>query len=561
EFRDIHEQAEAEIESDATSRSLERLLQMLDQIGDLVIVGRVGAGIVYLNNVASALLGRAETGARLMDVLHPTTATFVMEQVLPTMLRSEQWIGDIAITLADHPDPDRIFSTTAIPVHDGDVVYYGVVMHDVTEARRQSDEQYVQARRDPLTGMPNRLALMEYLHAIDEHAAPDAHVSVCFLDLDNLKVVNDGLGHSAGDRLLQAVGQALLQHPGDLVARFGGDEFVVVHINHDPTAAIQAAEQVRRHIGTVRVPGVATHVGASIGVATYAVEALDPERILRDADAAMYVAKRTGRSRVVHFDESMRDVVARRFNLEASLRQALAHDELELHYQPVVSMASDRVIGFEALTRWPVSYPDEFIPVAEESGLIIPLGSWALDTALRTLRHLDGPGDGLDGRTMAVNVSAHQLSDPQFTTMVLDALSTHDITPHRLVLELTESILIDPSAEVDTALRKLHEAGVKLALDDFGTGHSSIGYLRRYPISILKLDTGYTQNLDDRSTLIIAEAIVNMAVRLGIEVIAEGVETDEQLATVVGMGITSAQGFLLGRAMPADELPARLRAP
>lgn len=564
EFRDIHELAEAEIESEATTRSLDRLLQMLDRIDDLVIVGRVGGGIMYLNTTASAALGQATAGQRLMDVLRPGTFDFVMTHILPAMTNAEQWTGDLAITV-DDPEPsgdaDRIFATTATPVVDGDVVYYGVIMHDVTEARRQSDALHSQARRDPLTGMPNRLALMEHLHAISERATAQSTVSVCFIDLDNLKVVNDGLGHSAGDQLLQAVGSALLHEQDDLVARFGGDEFVVVHVDDGPDDAARVAERVRSSISTVKVPGVATHVGASIGVATQEISDLDAERILRDADAAMYVAKRTGRSRVVHFDESMRSVAARRFMLENSLRQALAHDELDLHYQPVVSLESDQVVGFEALTRWSGAEPSEFIPVAEESGLIIPLGRWALSTALRTLTDLDGPLDGRDGLTIAVNVSAHQLFDPDFTGMVLDNLQACNVSPHRLVLELTESILIDPSEEVDSALRKLHQAGVLLALDDFGSGYSSIGYLRRYPISILKLDTGYTQNLDDRSTIIIAEAIVDMALRLGIEVIAEGVETEAQRATVVDMGITCAQGYLLGKAMPAIELPARLQAP
>lgn len=564
EFRDIHELAEAEIESESTTRSLDRLLQMLDRIDDLVIVGQVDGGILYLNTTASAALGHATAGQRLTDVLRPRTFDFVMTHILPAMTNAEQWTGDLAINVGDpeaSSDADRIFAVTATPVVDGDVIYYGVIMHDVTEVRRQSDALHAQARRDPLTGMPNRLALMEHLHAISERVAARGTVSVCFIDLDNLKVVNDGLGHSAGDRLLQAVGEALLYEREELVARFGGDEFVVVHIDDQPDDAVRVAERVRSDISTVRVPGVATHVGASIGVATQQVSDLDPERILRDADAAMYVAKRTGRSRIVHFDESMRSVAARRFMLENALRQALAHDELELHYQPVVSLESDRVIGFEALTRWTVADPNEFIPVAEESGLIIPLGSWALSTALQTLIDLDGPLDGRDGLTAAVNVSAHQLFDPDFTGMVLDNLSACDVSPHRLVLELTESILIDPSEEIDSALRKLHQAGVLLALDDFGTGYSSIGYLRRYPISILKLDTGYTQNLDDRSTVIIAEAIVDMALRLGIEVIAEGVETEAQRATVVDMGITCAQGYLLGRAMPASELPARLQAP
>ncbi len=551
EFRDVHHQVEAEQANETTSRAHARLVRVFDEVDDIVMVGRLGGGLVYLNRAAVAAFGEHPLDRVLVEGVDTDLRTFVLSVIQPALQQLEPWIGDLEIHADGEP---RTMATTVTPVNepDQDDIFFGVIMRDVTADRHHARSLASQARRDPLTGLPNRLALTEHLDAC-RHGAPDRTVSVCFIDLDNLKIVNDGLGHSAGDRLLRAVGAQLLTRPG-LVARFGGDEFVVVLHDHSQEEAVEEAEELLAAIRRVEVLGVVSSVTASVGVATSRREQLDPEAVIRDADAAMYVAKRTGRARVVHFDETMRAVAARRFVLESSLREALAHDHLEVHFQPVVSLATGQVSGLEALARWHAAVPSEFIPVAEDSGLIVPLGVWALRSSVAALAQIVATDPSTAGLRMGVNVSGHQLLDPTFPDLVLRALAEHGVDPHHLTLELTESVLIDPRDEIEAVLRRLRAAGVSLALDDFGSGYSSLGYLRRYPIDVLKLDNTYTQTLlHDPGTQVIVEAVVTMANRLGLRVVAEGVETEEQLAAVRELGIDWAQGYLLGRPAPLDQ--------
>ncbi|CAN5731972.1 hypothetical protein BH10ACT1_BH10ACT1_00200 [soil metagenome] len=559
EFRDVEDQIAAEKARLAASRAHDRMVRVVDEVDDMIMVGRLDVGLVYVNESAARIVGPDAVGKTLRSRLRPELNVFAAHVIEPAIRNLERWTGDVDVYL----DGDRrTMATTVTPVvEDGhDDVFYGVIMHDVTEARQHAIAMADQARRDPLTGLPNRLALMEHLEGHRSDGRPQERISICFIDLDNLKVVNDGLGHSAGDRLLRAVGAELLAQPGEIVARFGGDEFVVVYRDLSDAEAVHAAQSLLTAIEGVHVPGVSSHVTASVGVASCARRDLDPEGIIRDADAAMYVAKRTGRARIVAFDDAMREVVSRRFSIESSLRQALDDERLELHLQPVADlMNGDRLSGFEGLARWSEAAPSEFIPVAEDSGLIMPLGRWALHAALASQRRMGQIAPELSQLRMGVNVSGHQLQQPGFNAMVADALAEHEVDPETVVLELTESVLIESRQEVDRVLRDLRDLGLSLALDDFGSGYSSLGYLRRYPIDVLKLDTTYTQALlTDPGTRIIAEAIVTLASRLGLRVVAEGVETPEELEVVRELGITWAQGYLLGRPAPMSEVEAGL---
>lgn len=558
EYRDVQDQVVAEEAQLATTRDLDRLIRVFDEVDDMVMVTRLAAGLVYVNQAAATLLPPDPLGKPLVDQVRPELRRFVTDEVLPGIGRLERWTGDVDLTIGGEL---RTMATTVTPVSEPgqDEIYVAVIMRDVTSERSHARVLSRQARLDPLTGLPNRLALMEQLDATRATGDPSGLVAVSFIDLDNLKIVNDGLGHSAGDRLLRAVGAQLLTVPNGIVARFGGDEFVVVHTDQEPEAVVAAAEQVLAAIRRVHVVGVASHVTASVGVASCRRDLLDPEAIIRDADAAMYVAKRSGRARVVRFDDQMRNTVTRRFELETALRRDLADGRLEVHLQPVIALADDSLGGFEALARWTAASPTEFIPIAEDSGLIVPLGRWALHESLSAQRRLSALGTSPPGLRIGVNVSGNQLLDPAFPAMVLAALDEFEVDPAVLVLELTESVLIDPHEDIDAVLRGLRDAGITLALDDFGSGYSSLGNLRRYPIDVLKLDTSYTQALlHDEGTRIIAEAMVTMAHRLGLRVVAEGVETDDQLAVVRELGIDWAQGFLLGRPAPVDEVAARL---
>jgi diguanylate cyclase (GGDEF)-like protein len=379
---------------------------------------------------------------------------------------------------------------------------------------------------------------------------------VFFIDVDNLKIVNDGLGHSAGDRLLVAVAEELRQVAGDdCVARFGGDEFVVASRSVAPDRIADRADEFLAAVERAEVEGVSNHVSASIGVAMALGANADPERLIRDADAAMYAAKRGGRSRAALFDAALRRQVTRRFELEADLREAIAADALAVHFQPIVDLASGAVTGVEALCRWGSVSPGEFIPIAEESGLIVPLGASVLARALADGAQLQRALAHLHRVRVGVNVSARELDLPDFADRALAIIEAGPVPVDQVVLELTESVLIDPREEVDATLHRLKDAGITLALDDFGIGYSSLAYLRRYPLDVLKLDISYTQAMvTDPETRVIVESVVTMANRLDLQVVAEGIETAEQLAAAREVGASRAQGYLVGRPAPVDAL-------
>ncbi len=558
DVREVQAEVEAEEAEKRTRLAHDRLVRVLDQVDDVVFVGQIDQGLLYLNAAARRVLGENAVGSRILDQLRPELRDEVTAEIIPLLVRMEPWAGEINVVIDGEL---RVMETSVSPVqeaHPGDISY-GVIMRDVSKDRAREEALAAQARRDPLTDLPNRLALTEHLMALRAAVGSDEPVAICFIDLDNLKIVNDGLGHSAGDRLLKAVGERLLDREARLVARFGGDEFVVVLDAQDQAAVERAAEAILTDVAGVEVPGIHARVTASIGVATRSRSDLDAESVIRDADAAMYVAKNRGRAGIVHFDHAMREVATRRFELEAGLRQALEDGELSLAYQPVLALDGDRISGFEALARWSVASPDEFIPVAEDSGLVVPLGAWALRQALIDAKRLQAVGPHTVELRMGVNVSGHQLLDQRFAHDVLAVADELGVARDHVVLELTESVLIDPRDEIDAVLRTLRDGGISLALDDFGSGYSSVGYLRRYPIDLLKLDNSYTQRLlEDDGTRIIADAVVTMANRLGLRVVAEGVETPEQLAVVRELGITWAQGYLLGRPAPIDDAIATL---
>jgi diguanylate cyclase (GGDEF)-like protein/PAS domain S-box-containing protein len=565
ELRDVHEQVEAEHAQRESNRANQRLLQILDDLDDIVMVSRFGHGLVYANRAAFERIDGLRLGSRVSELMTEGRLAVTRAQLEPYIQRLERWAGDVEFTGID--GLTHTMSTTVNPVvaeEDGeDELYLGIVMRDATADREHAKALSQQARRDPLTGLPNRLGLMERLESLALSAtAPDAApdledhgLALCFIDIDNLKTVNDGLGHGAGDRLLVAVADQLRAHAGEsMVARFGGDEFVVLADTQDEAEALTVAEELLDVIGRATVTGISSHLSASIGVAVSPCLGLDPEAMLRDADAAMYQAKHRGRARVAVFDDAMREQATRRFVVETSLRQAIREGTLDVHLQPVATVLGE-LRGFEALARWGLVEPAEFVATAEEAGMIVALGQLVFERSLAALvaiRDVDPAGAGLQ---INVNVSGRQLADPGYADRTLGAIAEHGLQPTDLVLELTESVLIDPVSDIDRALRTLRDAGVSLALDDFGSGYSSMSYLRRYPIQVLKLDTSYTQALPvDPETRIIAEAIVTMARRLGIRVVAEGVETREQFEVVREMGIRGVQGFLIGMPRPVEHL-------
>ena len=439
----------------------------------------------------------------------------------------------------------------------------------VQRAAEMSRENEHQALHDPLTGLPNRALLADRIdQALARGLRTDGAVAVLFLDVDLFKVVNDSLGHAAGDRLLREIGARLgrLLRAGDTLARFGGDEFVIVCEDQTIDEVPALAERVSEALADpFEFEGRTVTVTASVGIAL-AHGTTDAGTMLRDADAAMYRAKAAGRDRAVVFDEGMHEDAAQRLEAEFGLRRALDNGELQVHYQPVVDARSGLTVGFEALVRWNhpefgLLPPDRFIPVAEETGLIVALGEWVLREAVRQVAAWRSAAVAHTDVWVAVNLSARQLRAPHLVTTLADCLSEVGVPASVLHLEITESVIMDDLPRTKETLEAIRDLGVLMAIDDFGTGYSSLSYLRRLPVSTIKIDRSFVDALDgpDASATTLVDAIVSMAHALGMEAIAEGVETPDQLRTLRELGVHLSQGYLWSRPLPSGQATDWLR--
>ncbi len=458
----------------------------------------------------------------------------------------------------------------------------GTQLGRVIERRRAQDKLVHDALHDPLTQLGNRKLFLDRLQHLLLRArrAPDSHFAVLFVDLDRFKSINDGLGHQCGDQLIidtaarlssclrqtDVVARDAALADGHLVARLGGDEFVIL-LDRIGSAerAIVVAERI---MGVLAEPfDVAEHrvfVTASVGIALSASGYADVEDILRDADIAMYHAKKTGRARWVMFDQTMQLAAVRRLQLEADLRDALPQDQLFLQYQPIVSPRTGRVSGFEALLRWRhplhgLVPPDEFIPVAEEIGLIEPIGAWVLEQACRQLRVWQQAYD--ERLDMSVNVSAVQFAGGELLQVVRRVLAATGVAATSLKLELTESAVMADAEHALAVFAQLKALGVRVSLDDFGTGYSSLSYLRRLPIDTLKIDRSFVSQLDrfdDKRQIV--EVVLMLARALELDVVAEGVETDAELQLLRDMGSDFVQGYFYYKPLSPEGAEAALAA-
>ena len=444
------------------------------------------------------------------------------------------------------------------------------ICQDITVQKNNEEALTRLALQDPLTSLPNRALFLDRLAlALRRQDRNGRMVAVLFVDLDRFKAVNDTLGHFAGDLLLVAVAERLGQilRPGDTIARLGGDEFAVVCEGLDgPAGAEEIAVRVLNSLAApVLVEGQEVIASASIGIAVSEPGAT-PDTMLRDADTAMYEAKDAGRNRFHVFDPASRARTLARLRRAEELRVALDRSELRLCYQLEVDLAEEATTGVEALVRWQhptlgLLPPSEFIDVAEETGLVVPLGDWVLQEACRELARRD-PNANPGGLRLSVNLSARQLGVPELIDTVRDVLGETGLDPSRLCLEITESVLMDDVESSIEALLDLKALGVRLAIDDFGTGYSSLSYLRRFPVDVVKLDRSFVAGIgvDPAATAIVA-AVVNLAHALGIVVVAEGVETEAQLVALRALRCDRAQGYYWNRPLPAGELPGWGRQP
>ena len=461
-----------------------------------------------------------------------------------------------------------LLSTDMVRDAAGRMLMSRTTVFDITE--RNAAEQRIAhlAQHDALTGLPNRALLQDRLEQAIAHAHRDGLcVAVLFLDLDRFKNVNDSLGHDVGDRLLReaAARITLCLREGDTVSRHGGDEFVVVLRDlASAEAAGEVAEKILASVAeTLRFGSHEVHVTASIGVSLYPADGAEAEDLLRHADAAMYHAKDAGRANYQFFTESMNVEAQRRLGIEYALRRALAANEFRLQFQPIVDLRDRAVIGFEALLRWvpqgrdPIP-PGEFISIAEDCGLIVPIGEWVLREALARAREWQSPGRAVK---VAINVSANQLARPHFAAQLRDMVRAAGVDPRLVELEVTEGVIVESTGGAREAIDAIHELGVNIVIDDFGTGYSGLTYLKRLPIAKVKIDQSFVRDLTiDPDDAAIVTAIVAMAHSLGVDVVAEGVETEQQALELKRLGCHRAQGFLLGRPMPPEAAASLVRA-
>ena len=470
----------------------------------------------------------------------------------------------VSVTQHNMATSDRLVLASIILVLTGTATWR--VVRALQHHARSEKTLLYQATHDLLTGSLNRAGLIEELAELDERGIPHA---VLFVDMDRFKLVNDSFGHSFGDDLLIAVSERLRRSRSatDIVARIGGDEFVVVTtFTGGIDQVVGMAEALRQSFAQpFLIRDTEIPVSISVGIATSELDG-GPGALLRDADTAMYGAKDAGRDSVLVFDNSMRDRVSNRLELERDLRHALKRQELAVHFQPVIDMVTGQTLGFEALMRWhhPMRGtvpPLDFIPIAEETGIIVEIGSWILDHALEQLAGWRKLSPSTADLWISVNVSARQLRDADFVFMVERSLERHGLPADCLVLEVTESLLLEEGPTAPAILNRIRNHGIRLSIDDFGTGYSSLAYLQRFPFQCVKIDRAFVDPLDneDGGEHQLVGAIVAMAAALGLSTIAEGVETSEQADRLVELGCTVAQGYYYSRPVPADQIPATLR--
>lgn len=566
-IRDISERKKVEAE---VWLEKERAQVTLASIGDAVITTDVQADIEYFNPVAEALTGWSNAEAvglsleKVFKIINEETGE-VVESPVAQSLREGR-----VISIADHTalinkaGSKVSIEDSAAPIRDREDKIIGAVLvfRDVSYKRNHMKELARQAQHDALTGLPNRFLFNEHLkQALARAKRKKNKLAVMFLDLDRFKLINDTMGHSLGDQLLKTVAKRILQtlREGDTVARQGGDEFLVLlpEIN-DEIEAVLVSERI---LGVFSKPifleGNEIYISTSIGISLYPNDSTDIETLVKQADTAMYYAKERGRNNCQFFTPGLNIKANQRLSTENSLRKALIRNEFVLHYQPQVNLDTGSIVGLEALIRWNSAElglvsPAAFIPVAEETGLIIPIGEWVLRTACT--QNKAWQDQGFTPLRIAVNISARQFREPGFAKLVEQILEETKLDPQWLEVEITESIAMEKGETSLKMLKAFKELGVRISIDDFGTGFSSLNYLSRMPIDTLKIDQTFIQDIcNGENGKEVVTAIIQLAKNLQLKVIAEGVETNNQWSFLKDKLCDEMQGYLFSKAVPLEE--------
>ncbi|EKV32301.1 diguanylate cyclase [Caenispirillum salinarum AK4] len=530
------------------------------------------AGLVVSVNPAFTAITGVEPGAALGLHWGELTRDSRADTDFPSIARiareAGQWQGEVWNTRPDGRDYALMMTVTAIHDWEGRPRNFVAVFHDVTDAKASAEELHFRTYHDPLTGLANRAMVKNRLGLACQLRGAEEKVALALLDLDNFRTINDSLGHTVGDALLKEVGARLadvVDVEAHTIGRLGGDEYALV---------LRGLTDVRECVGVLRqvfqtlaqpldIQGHELFTTASVGLAIHPGDGHDAETLFKNADVALNRAKEEGRNNFQFYTQDMEAGVFRRLTMEANLRRALKRDEFLLVYQPKICTRTGRIVGLEALVRWappgkPLVSPAEFIPVAEQTGLIVPLGRWILREACAFAQECRAAGR--PDLTVAVNLSARQFHERALLADVAAALTESGLPPANLELEITESMVMSEAEEAIETLRRLKAMGLSISVDDFGTGYSSLSYLKRFPLDALKIDQGFVRDLttdaEDRS---IVAAIISLARSLGLQVVAEGVETADHLDHLAAGGCDLVQGYLISRPLPQDEAQAFLR--
>lgn len=542
-----------------------QLLEILEATTDFVAIMDGEGRLHYLNRAGRAMLGWSDDediGTRDMSECYPEwAAQRILMEAFPAAHRDGAWHGEGIVNGANGKE---IAVSQVVLAHSGKndaTAFFSTIARDISERKHFEQELKRQATHDALTELPNRLLLEEHLATELARAQRGGFLTaVLFLDIDNFKRINDSLGHAAGDAMLRHVAQRLREsmRPDDVVARYGGDEFtILVGGLSTPDSVLAVLHQLREAFGTaIYIAGQDVYAAFSMGISVYPHDGSDPETLLKNADTAMYRAKANGRNQYQFYAPEMNARGEELLALETDLRRALDRKEFVLFYQPQLDLRNGQIAGMEALLRWQhpehgLMSPDDFVPILEETGLIVSVGEWALRSACTQYRKFIEAG--LAPVRVSVNVSARQFREQALLDRVHQAIRDEGIPPHHLELEITESTAMHDVQLTSEILGALDALGVRLAIDDFGTGYSSLAYLKRFPLDVLKIDrTFIPDSPKDGNVSVIAEASITLGHKLGLEVIAEGVETMEQLEFLRMHDCDILQGYCFSRPAPVD---------
>jgi diguanylate cyclase (GGDEF)-like protein/PAS domain S-box-containing protein len=574
-FRALRYAVERKSMEVALFAEIERAQVTLNSIGDAVLCTDISGNVTYMNKVAEKMTGwsRGEASGRPLDHVFQIIDGVTRQPAqnpLNIAVAENRTAGltpnSVLIRRDGH---ESAIEDSAAPIHDGNGDRAGavIVFHDVSESRAMALQMAFSAQHDFLTGLPNRMLLHDRVEqAIALALRHGKKVGVLSLDLDGFKHLNDSLGHSTGDKLLQSMAKRLLDcvRGSDTVSRQGGDEFIVVlsEMEHLEDAAIKAARILEAVAEPHWIRQQECHVTTSIGVSVYPDDGLNAEMLIKNADTAMYEAKENGRQSYKFFKAAMNVRAVERQSIEEGLRRALERQELSLLYQPKVNLRTMAITGAEALVRWthPIRglvSPGEFIPVAEACGLILPIGRWVLREACTQARAWRDAG--LSPGTMAVNISALEFRDENLLEGILAVLKDTGLDPRFLELELTESVLMKRAESTESILKTLHAIGVQVAVDDFGTGYSSLSYLRKFSVDALKIDQSFVRQIavsPDETAIV--TAIISMGRSLNLRVVAEGVVTQEEVAFLQAHKCEEAQGYYFSRPVTGQQFASLL---